>query len=297
VPLDASVGEVMNPHPTTAAPGGSAEEMSRLMHSSQIRHLPLIEDSGRLVGLALLDEMDDAARPARPNAAVIMAGGLGMRLRPLTEDTPKPMLKVGNKPLLETIIETLVEHRIHDIFLSINYKADTVRRYFGDGSQWGAAIRYIEEDERMGTAGALGLIDPRPDTPLLVVNGDVLTKIHFGSLLDYHHDKGAQATMCVREYDFQVPFGVVRMEGDRIADIDEKPVQRFFVNAGMYVLDPAVLDLVPESGRFDMTELFNFAIKADFHATVFPIREYWLDVGRIDDFQRANNEFPENFGP
>jgi dTDP-glucose pyrophosphorylase len=295
LPLDAPVTQVMNDSPVYMPASKPRKQLLQRMSERQIRQIPLVDSSNRIVGLALLDDLLGTGINGRPNVAVIMAGGLGSRLRPLTEKTPKPMLKVGNKPLLETIVESLIEHRIGTIYLSINYMADAVRGYFGDGSKWGAEIRYIEENERMGTAGALTLMHPLPEHPFLVVNGDVLTKIDFGSLLDYHEEKGARATMCVREYDFQVPFGVVNIDSDRIIEIDEKPVHRFFVNAGIYVLDPTLLRLMPSEKYFDMPDLFDLVIAANHFTSVFPIREYWLDVGQIEDFHRANSEFPENF--
>ena len=181
-------------------------------------------------------------------------------------------------------------------YLSVNYKAEMVKEYFGDGARWGADIRYVHEDRRLGTAGALSLLPEKPVLPLIVMNGDLLTKVNFQQLLDFHAEHGAKATMCVREYDLQVPYGVVRIENHRILSIDEKPVQRFFVNAGIYVLEPETLDCIPPSAYFDMPDLFLKLIEQKRETSVFPIREYWLDVGHMEDFARANGDFPEVFG-
>jgi NDP-sugar pyrophosphorylase family protein len=202
---------------------------------------------------------------------------------------------VGDKPLLETLLEMLVRSGFYRFYISVNYKAEQVKAAIGDGKRFDAEIRYLEENERLGTAGALSLIPERPVDPILVMNGDVLSKINFRSLLDFHQEQGAEATMCVREYEFQVPFGVVRTKDLRITGIDEKPVKRFFVNAGIYVLEPTALDLIPAGAHFDMPQLFDALNEANRPAAAFPIHEYWMDIGRMDDLERANDEFSEHF--
>jgi NDP-sugar pyrophosphorylase family protein len=224
-----------------------------------------------------------------------MAGGLGNRLRPLTEDVPKPLLKVGRKPLLETILETFRSHEFRNFYISVNYKAEMIKAHFGDGEKWKCTIRYLEENDRLGTAGALGLIPETPTQPLLIMNGDVLTNVDFSSLLSFHGEHQAKATMCVREFDFQVPYGVVNIDEHRITGIVEKPVHSFFVNAGIYVIDPELLSFVPKSGSFDMPDLFASALDKGMPTAAFPIREYWTDIGRIDDFHRANGDYASIF--
>lgn len=176
-----------------------------------------------------------------------MAGGFGKRLRPLTEDTPKPMLKVGNKPLLEIIIENFISQGFRNFYISVNYKASIIKSYFKDGDRWGISVRYLHEEQEMGTAGALSLIEQLPDLPLLIMNGDLLTNINFSHLIKFHQEQSSIATMCVREYDMRVPFGVVDIENDRITRIDEKPLHSFLVNAGIYLIDPSVIDLIPKN--------------------------------------------------
>ncbi|MBT6428607.1 MAG: alcohol dehydrogenase, partial [Rhodospirillaceae bacterium] len=199
------------------------------------------------------------------------------------------------KPLLETILETFIEHGFQHFHMSVNYKADQIIQHFGNGEHWGVDINYLMEDDQLGTAGALGLLPEIPDEPIFVMNADVLTKVNFRSILDFHFEQRADATMCVREYDFQVPYGVVNIENDRITGIEEKPLQTFFVNAGIYVVSPELLHLVAKGERLDMPEFFHRAIDDGRHAAVFPVREYWLDVGRLDDFERANGEFSRVF--
>ncbi|MBM3567059.1 MAG: CBS domain-containing protein [Alphaproteobacteria bacterium] len=256
----------------------------------QILQLPLVDDDGRVVGLVTTKDL--IAPGPRDNWVVLMAGGLGLRLRPFTEEMPKPMLKVGPKPLLETTLESFLLQDFRRFYISVNYLADKVRNYFGDGSRWGCEIRYLEEKEPLGTAGALSLLPERPSMPLIVMNGDVLTKVNFGQLLDFHREHKAAATMCVREYDFQVPYGVVRLDGARIHGLTEKPIHSFFVNAGIYVVEPGLLDALPIDGRrFHMTDLFEHAIGKGQETAAFPLREYWIDIGQLDDFTRANGDY------
>jgi NDP-sugar pyrophosphorylase family protein len=226
-----------------------------------------------------------------------MAGGLGSRLQPLTNECPKPMLRVGNKPILETILDNFIDYGFQRFYFAINYKADIITEHFGNGSKWGVDIRYLHEDRRLGTAGALSLLPEKIIDPLVVMNGDLLTKTNFKQLLDFHSLQAGLATMCVSEYDFQVPYGVVRTKDSRILGIDEKPIHRFFVNAGIYVLEPAALKSIPSATYFDMPSLFDCIIAIDFDTSVFPVREYWLDIGHMNDFDRACMEFPHVFSP
>ena len=170
-----------------------------------------------------------------------------------------------------------------------------VKDHFGNGQQWGVEIQYIDERQQMGTGGALSLLSEKPKDPFLVMNGDLLTKVNFDQLLDFHLEHKAQATMCVREYDFQIPFGVVQIEDHRIVSIDEKPTQRFFVNAGIYVFEPNILEHIPQNSYFDMPNLFKKLLDANCSTATFPIREYWLDIGRMEDFTRASSEFAATF--
>lgn len=289
VSLDDTVETVMNPSPAYVTPDRRREHIFSTMKQKQLRHLPVVDSNGRVIGLQLLDDMLQSS--TRPNIVVLMAGGLGSRLRPLTDQIPKPMLKIGSKPILETILENFIECGFRCFYLAVNYKAEVVQDYFENGERWGVEIKYIHEPKRLGTAGALSLLPEKPKDPVIVMNGDLLTKVNFQHLLDFHAAQGAEGTMCVREYDFQVPYGVVTTESQRIVGIDEKPIQRFFVNAGIYVLDPAALDVIPQDQFFDMPTLFQGLGEQNRKTVAFPVREYWIDIGKIDDFHRANGEF------
>jgi len=293
ISLDRPVSDVMNPSPTVARLNDGRESILSLMKTKELRQIPVLDEHGTVVGIEFLDSLIQLRK--RDNWVVLMAGGVGSRLRPLTDECPKPLLKVGSKPILETIVENFVEYGFHRFFLSVNYKAEMLKEYFGDGSRWGVEIAYLHEDQAMGTAGPLGLLPGRPAQPLLVMNGDLLTKVNFQQLLDYHQEHAAAATMCVREYSFQVPYGVAKLEKHRLLDIEEKPTHRAFVSAGIYVLEPKVLDLIPGGSYYDMPDLFKQMIARELEVTTFPIREYWLDIGRMDDLERAKGEYPEVF--
>lgn len=291
--LERPVREIMFRKPTVAGSHESRDAIIAMMKLKQLRQIPLLDQNGCVIGLDVWDELLDIE--PRDNSVVLMAGGLGSRLGELTRNCPKPLLRVGNKPVMETILENCKEYGFRRFYISVNYMADMVKDYFGDGSRWGIEISYLEEKKRLGTAGALGLLPQRPALPLLVMNADVLTKINFKHLMDFHDQHQCVATMCVREYEFQVPFGVVQIDNHRLRTLQEKPVHQFFVNAGIYVLNPEAVDLVPRDEYFDMPSLFDGLLKLQRETTAFPVREYWLDIGRADDFERANGEYSEVF--
>ena len=284
--MNTPVSEIMCKTPTVASLKDDRDKILVLMKSGDFLHIPLVDGDGRVAGLETLQHLLDNKRFDNP--VLLMAGGLGKRLRPLTNDTPKPLLKIGKKPILETILERILDAGFHDFYISTCYKSDMVRDYFGDGGKWNVNIRYICEKEPMGTAGALGLLpDDMPDLPLLVMNGDLLTKINFEHLLQFHKEEGGLATMCVREYDFQVPYGVIKSEGRRITSIEEKPVHKFFVNAGIYVLEPELVRSLNKTSYLDMPDLLEDKINQNQQINMFPVHEYWLDIGRMEEIERA----------
>lgn len=288
------VEAVMNRAPHALKRGARRDAALRLMATHHINLIPVVDDSGKVVDLEISEE--DAREPeTHDNWVVLMAGGLGTRLHPMTETMPKPMLPVGDKPLLETTLECFINQGFSRFFIAVNYKSQVIQDHFGDGGKWNVDIRYLEEEKRLGTAGALRLLPARPKAPLIVMNGDVLTRLNFGELLAYHRHQKAQATMSVRAHSYRVPFGVVEIDGHSIKNIDEKPVSSWFVNAGIYVLDSELVDLIPEDEFFDMTTLFERIIEIGHATAVFPIREYWLDVGSTDTFHLANDQFPGEF--
>lgn len=293
VSLEKPVRMIMYRDFTAATLKMQKEAIIALMKKNDLLQIPVVDENGYVVGLNILVDMINLPQP--DNWIVLMAGGLGHRLRPLTNDCPKPLLKLGNKPILEIILENLIEYGFKKYFISVNYKAEMIESHFRDGKQWGVEVIYLREKKAMGTAGALGLLPDRPTEPIIVMNADLLTKVNLRQLLDFHRTGKAVATMCVRDYHFQVPFGVVNIDQHRLTGIDEKPIHRFFVNAGIYVLSPAALDYVPRDSSYDMTKLFEDIVADGSETSVFPLREYWLDIGQMDDYERANYEYCEKF--
>jgi dTDP-glucose pyrophosphorylase/CBS domain-containing protein len=288
--------EFGNRHPTTAPMGTPSAVLMRLMQTAMIRHVPLTDEAGRVVDLALLSDL--TAETNAPFSAVVMAGGQGTRLRPLTDELPKPMLPVGDRPLMEHIVNQLRSAGIRQVNVTTHYKPEAITRHFGDGRKFGVKINYVHEEDPLGTAGALGLI-PKPSGPLLVINGDILSRVNFRAMLDFHHEYEAQLTMGVRLYEHQVPYGVVEPEGVVVRQLSEKPTVRLFVNAGIYLLDPMVFDYLPggeralgidaqrPAARFDMPELIQRLLADGRRVVSFPINEYWRDIGQHADYELA----------
>lgn len=289
LPMETPVNQVMNGQPKTAEQSWTESRILALMEDHELLQLPLVDQEGKLVGLANLHDLLNKHR--HDNPVFIMAGGFGTRLRPLTNNCPKPMLKVGNKPILEQILVNFVEAGFHRFYISTHYMPEVIRDYFGNGENWGVSIQYVHEEEPLGTGGALGLLPHEEiDLPLFMMNGDLLTSLNLHGFLEFHENHTSVATMCVRQYEHQVPYGVITSEGTKIKSMVEKPVQKFFVNAGIYLLNPELVKTVKQGTRIDMPTLLEQQIDAGNAVNMFPIHEYWLDIGRMDDFQRAQNE-------
>lgn len=288
--LDEPVMRIMNTTPRTVGPDASRAAVAALMQRAAVQAVPVVTGDQRVIGLMRLESLV-AGEERRANWTLILAGGLGQRLRPLTETVPKPMLPVGGRPILETIIEQLAAHGLGNIYLSVNYKAEMIKNHFGDGSRFGVDIRYLEEGQRLGTAGPLGLLPPGHTDPLVVMNGDLLTKVDFGRLLDHHAAQAADLTVGVRPYEMEVPYGVVEIEDHAIRDIVEKPIHRFMVSAGIYVVSPVVAATIPSNNPMDMPDLVRALIARKSKVVGFPIHEYWIDIGRHHELSRASDDY------
>jgi len=291
--LDSTIDNLYFKTPTLASINDSKEVIIQKAITKRLYQIPIVDDNGKLVDIEDLATLLKVT--TKRNRVILMAGGLGTRLRPLTEDIPKPLLKVGNKPILETIIENFAKYGFVNITICVNYKADMIKEYFGDGSKLGINIDYIQETKRLGTAGALSLIENRPQEPFFVMNADLLTNVNFSHLLDFHSFENSVATMCVREYDYQVPYGVIETNGSDITSIKEKPIQSFFVNAGIYTLSPQVFEIIPKNEFYDMPTLFETLIQHKLKTISFPVHEYWMDIGRMADFEQAQAEYHKIF--
>lgn len=286
--LDDNVTQIMSASPMTATPAMSKYALVKLMRKKSILSVPLLENN-KVVGIETLQH---ALAPAKiENPVFLMAGGFGTRLRPLTDSCPKPMLKVGGKPILETVLQSFVDMGFVNFYISTHYMPDLITNYFEDGSRWGVTINYIHEEKPLGTGGSIGLLpDNLPDLPVVVMNGDVLTKVDFQRLLKFHLSNGADSTMCVREYEYQVPYGVIEGIDNKITGMEEKPIQRFFVNAGIYVINPDVVKSVPVNYNIDMPVLLEQRIAEGKNVIMFPAHEYWLDIGQLGDFKKAQED-------
>jgi dTDP-glucose pyrophosphorylase len=287
--LDAPVTKIMNRKPLTAPPEATREYLIKLMEEKGIEAIPIVKQ-GKLIGVELYHEISKSS--SYDNPVFIMAGGFGTRLRPLTDNCPKPMLKVGDKPMLEILIDSFIRSGFNNFYISTHYLPEKIREYFGDGSDKKVKITYVHEESPLGTGGALGLLpNDSARLPVVVINGDILTKVNFAKLMEFHDSNKAESTMCVREYEYQVPFGVIKGEGVEVTGMVEKPTQRFFVNAGIYILNPSVIETVKANFYIDMPTLLEQQIAKNKKVLKFPIYEYWLDIGRMDDFNRAQKDF------
>jgi dTDP-glucose pyrophosphorylase len=285
VDLGAAIASLMTREPLVVPQAMPRHAVLQLMQTNRIHQLPVVDQQRRVVGLHLWDEMSAPGR--RPNLMVIMAGGRGTRLRPQTAECPKPLLPVAGKPMLEHIVERAKNDGFSRFVLTINYLGQMIEDYFGDGSRLGVQIEYVREKSALGTAGAIALLEPRPAQAFLVSNGDVLTDIRYGELLEFHTRNAAAATMAVRVHEWQHPFGVVRTSGVDIVALDEKPVARTHINAGIYVLEPACVDELRVGEACDMPALFVRLKERGARTIAYPMHEPWLDVGRQADLERA----------
>jgi dTDP-glucose pyrophosphorylase/CBS domain-containing protein len=288
--LDETIDKVMNKNPYYIKKGElTNNDRIKEIKALGIKIIPILDDDFVVVDVIEIDLL--LARNRQDNWVILMAGGLGTRLRPLTENMPKPMLPIGGKPMLENIILFLKKQGFYKFIISVNYKKEIIQDYFKDGKDLDVEIKYITEDKQLGTAGAISLLDEKPTLPFIVMNGDILTTLNFNSLLDSHNSEEATATMCVRDFEYQVPYGVIKTIDQKLVGIEEKPVQRFFVNAGIYVLSPEVINYIPIDNFYNMTDLFEELILLDKQTNIFPIREQWIDIGSPMEYEKASENF------
>lgn len=293
--LGTPVRDAMNDTPLTAIEGSPSGYLLDLMRRGNILAVPIIDSHGRFLRLVHLTDLalehEVAPQTAGFAFAVIMAGGEGMRLRPITERIPKPMVDIGGRPLLERQIRSLAAAGLKRVYLSVNYLSHVIENHFGDGDGFGLEIRYLREREKLGTGGALSLLPERPGAPIIVMNGDILTKSDFGSLFSFHLQHQADITVAAVDYHIHIPYGVIHADGPFVTGLAEKPSQRFLCNAGIYAVSPEALDLLPGNGPFNMTDLLEASLRAGRKVAVFPVHEYWSDIGTPADLEKARTLF------
>ena len=285
-----SCTKVLNTSPRTIGPEGRVEELFRLTSGGDANAIPIVSHDGTAHGIWV----SHLGHQKLDNTVVIMAGGKGMRLRPITSAIPKPLVSLAGKPMLHHLLESLHGEGFENVAISVNYLGEQIEESVGDGSPWGLAVTYLREDAPLGTAGALGILNPVPELPVLVVNADVVTGARFRDFIDQHGNASAAITVGMRVHDLEHPFGVLELDGSGVTGIREKPVWREFVSAGVYVLSPEVFSLIPPGKYLDMPELVTLAIDRELRVEGFPLHESWLDVGTPDDFRRAQDWVEEN---
>ena len=288
IDTEIKVSEVMCSDPTISDENYTKQSLIEVMTKKKILVIPIIDNSQKLIGYESILDLSKSKKLENP--VLIMAGGFGMRMRPLTNNTPKPMLKISGQPVLEKLIIQLAENGFTNIYISIHYKGSVIEDYFKSGEDWGIKITYIYEDEPLGTGGSLNLLpdDAKNGLPILIVNSDLITTLDYSNLLDFHRESKSEITICIREYENIIPYGVIEMSNDYVTEIIEKPAQKYFINGGIYALNPSVfrrLEMLDK--RLDMPFLINYMAGKGDAISVFPVHEYWMDIGKLEDYNQA----------
>lgn len=283
--IESPISEVVNVRPIVVPENISREAVLKIMSTNKILQIPIVDDYLKLTGLHLWEDFNTPTN--RNNIVVIMAGGKGTRLLPKTEKTPKPMLLINGKPVLEHIINHAKAEGFTKFILAIHHLGSVVESYFGNGGSLGVEISYIREDLPLGTAGALGLIDPIPSLPIIVTNGDVLTGTRYGEMLDFHIQNDAKTTMAVQVHEVHIPYGVIQTSGICVTGYVEKPKQKFLINAGVYIIDPMCLSYLPKNAAVDMPSFLDSLTAKGFSTMAYLIHEPWLDIGGHEEFSKA----------
>ncbi|HEF7931706.1 nucleotidyltransferase family protein [Campylobacter jejuni] len=283
------IEKITQKNPIVAKHSASKEELLKLSIKYNISEIPIVNDDYKVIRVERL--MQDILLSKKDNKIIIMVGGLGVRLKPLTDNTPKPMLKIGNKPILEIILEKFKHQGYSNFIFCVNYKADVIENYFKDGSKFNVRISYIKENQRLGTAGALSLLEDIGDLPFLVTNGDIVTDIDYSQIFKQHILLESDATMCVKQYEYKIPYGVIKVKDNAILSIREKPTYNFFVNSGIYILSPEILHEIPKNKFYDMPQLFKVLIKKKYKVSSYNVEETWIDIGMHQELKKVNDVF------
>lgn len=288
--LETNVVEIMNKNCITSLLGEKKHKLLEIMKMKSINQIPILDQSGKILELITLRDLIQVPEKY-DNPVLIMAGGTGSRLRPFTENCPKPMLTIGKKPILEILLDQLIDNGFSNFYLSVNYLKEKIMDYFEDGSKWDVNIQYLIEKKPLGTAGSISLLPKEIKKPFIVMNGDILTKFNLNQLLDFHNKNNSFTTICAREYEVTIPFGVLEKEGIELKKIIEKPTYKNYVCAGLYAFEPKVLEYLNENEAKDMPNLINEIKELNKKVILCPIHEYWLDIGRQETLKKAHKSW------
>ncbi len=290
--MSENIEKVANKNPVYVLENTPPAEINKIMKEKEVIQIPICKKNKKVIGLKTFFE--ESSLNSLKNPVFLMAGGFGKRLTPLTDNIPKPLLKVGSKPILQIILENFIDSGFEDFFISTHFMSQKIKDYFGNGKKWNVSIKYIDEKSPLGTAGALSLLPKKEiNMPLIMMNGDLLTNVNFKKLLDNHNKSNSVLTVCISEHQIQIPYGVINKNKSRLVRIEEKPFQKFFINAGIYVLNPDIVKKIGKEKKMDMPSLIQNLIDRKEKVNIFPIHEYWLDIGRISEFQKANEDYEE----
>ena len=292
--LESSISSIIKRNFIKASTNTPKKEILKMLKSNAISQIPILDEKNSLVGLEISEDLlPSSSKLFVPNVALLMAGGRGERLKPITNHCPKPLLPINGKPILEIILEQCINSGIRNFYISVNYLAEKIINYFGDGSKWNINIKYLEEKTPLGTAGALRMLPTNLKDPILLINGDVLTKTNFKDILKYHEVNSGDITICAREHVLNSPFGVIEVEGISFKSMIEKPSFRHLVNAGVYVINSEIIKTISPNQYLDMTDLIDKTKTLNNRIIVYPIHEYWLDVGKPESLDKALNDWDE----
>ncbi len=288
--MNTQIKKIMHTNPTYCLQSESKESILSIMKAKNVLQVPIVDEDLKVVGLETINSFmgdNNKTKQKIKSTVLIMAGGIGKRLLPITKETPKPLIKLNGKPIIENILIQLINSGFSKFFFSTHYQASKFKEYFGDGTDWGIHINYINEEKPLGTAGALGLLPKDIVSPLLVVNGDILTKVNYENLLNYHESNQSDCTVCVRKQDFEIPYGIINAENNLVSEINEKPIKTFFINAGIYVINPSLLSEIDGSKYVDMPNFLTDQIQKGIKINIFPVHEYWVDIGEHENLKKA----------
>ena len=292
--MNTKIDKIMNNKPIACLKDTSKKDILSIMKNKKILQIPIIDNQSKIVGLEtisnLISSKNKVSKVNIDNPVLLMAGGFGKRLAPITDKIPKPMIKITDKSILETTIESLKKDGFKNFYISTHYKSEIIRKYFGNGKKWNINIKYINEKKPLGTAGCIGLLPKNIIKSILIINCDLVTKVNYNDIIKYHNKKKSLATICVRNYDFQLPYGVIETKNDVVKKITEKPINKFFVNAGIYVLNPKLLKKIKKNIKIDMTTFLSALLDEKKKINIYPIYEYWVDVGRIQNLNKVKND-------